>query len=222
MERNELYLLRHAQSVGNATGDYDTSDHGLLSDRGAEQARDIAEPLSTVEFDTIAVSPTVRTRATIRPFLEASGRTAEIWPELSEGCWHEDHDDDPVETIRDGEAIALSEDELNLFEVTTREYPAQHPPDGETYAGGLDRIRKARDRVQALFEGDTSVLVVAHAHYNPRLMELMLGNEPVGQFEFENVGISKVATADDGVIPDRWVGFSNIDLRSATDEPCFP
>jgi len=219
---NELYVLRHAQSIGNATGDYDRSDHSDLSDRGRRQAQQLSESLAAVEPDAIAVSPTTRTQETIRPALKATGQRGEIWPELSEGCWHAEHMTERVDTIRDGDPIELTNEQAGSLTVASEAYPPQYPPGGETYAEGLERIRLACDRIERQFDDGCSVLVVGHAHLNARLLELLLNIQPVGRFEFDNVGVTKLESADENVIADRWISVANLDFRSATDSRSFP
>jgi len=196
MERNEVFLLRHAQTVGNKTGDYDRDDHTTLSEQGKRQAEEIATPLGDLDINAIAISPLERVRETILPYLRATDRTAEVWPELAEGCWHTDHDDRRIEEIRPGEKITLAGDEQPLLSLEPDEYPAQRPPGDESYAEGLTRIRLAHERIERRLPDDSSagysLLVVAHGHLNPRLAELLLDMEPYGRMDHANTGLTRI------------------------------
>ena len=215
MSRNEVFLMRHAESVGNRTGGKDTSDHGELSYRGKRQATSIVEPLESLAIDQVVVSPFKRARRTVLPYLRATDTTGEVWPELAEGCWHTEHDDRRIETIRDGEPIVLTEDERSHMTVVTDEYPAQYPPDDESYAEGLTRIRLAHKRVERLMTARQahSLLIVAHGHLNPRLIELLLDMEPYGRMDHENIGLTRVWEPPEGK-HDRRLSFCN---RQVTD-----
>jgi broad specificity phosphatase PhoE len=214
----EIAFLRHAQSVGNLTDDYDRSDYNELSEGGHEQARRLVDPLVAFDPDRIVVSPTVRTRGTIRPTLRETGRRAAVWPELSEACWHPTHDDDPSATPQPGEPVDLAVEEVECLDVTTAEFPACHPGD-ESYAEGLARLRLARDRIEGVVseDGETTLLVVGHAHANGRLIELLLGMEPLGRFGFDNASLSTVIEPVPGV-PDRRLAYSNRQLAAVPDD----
>lgn len=57
----DLWLVRHAESIGNVDGtDSDTE----LSTRGCQQARQLAAALETVAFDVVWASPMSRARQT--------------------------------------------------------------------------------------------------------------------------------------------------------------
>lgn len=188
-----MYLLRHAESVGNRSGDYDRTNHGALSERGRRQAEAIVDPLAALDVDGVAVSPLERARDTVRPFLEATGATAEVWSELAEGCWHAEHDDRRVDEFGEGDPIELTDAEAARMSVEADEYPPQYPPDGESYAAGLTRIRLAHERIERRLAGEEdSLLVVAHGHLNPRLAELLLDAEPYGRMDHANTGLTRV------------------------------
>ena len=84
-------ILRHGQTVGNATGDYSTQANDVLSAVGVEQAERLAAGLAGYQFDAIYCSPLERALKTIAPYLRENGRSAEVWPELAEVCWQADH-----------------------------------------------------------------------------------------------------------------------------------
>lgn len=205
-----VYMLRHAESVGNVEG-YDVPDPDRLTDTGRDQAGRVANALADRSFDRIACSPLQRTRGTIRPYLRTRGAVAEVWGELQEACW-QTHEDREVASLRYGPGIELSGDDEH-FELNDREYPACHPPEGETYAEGLERIRLVESRVRDALgsDGCDSLLLVGHGHSHlPRLCELLLGVTPDGprRFSLDNVGLTKLERETDPGAPFR-VAYSN-------------
>lgn len=76
----DLWLIRHAESLGNLDG---THADSALSPRGQEQARKLAPILSDLTFDSIWSSPLLRARQTAtlalpRSALTVDGRLAEL------------------------------------------------------------------------------------------------------------------------------------------------
>jgi len=61
-----LYIIRHAIAVDEATSDYESDSERPLTDKGRRKMRQIARSLRNlgVEFDLILSSPYVRARAT--------------------------------------------------------------------------------------------------------------------------------------------------------------
>ncbi len=66
----KLYLMRHAQSIGNYKKLLDSRLNYGLSEKGKMQANNIASFLEKYQFDVIIVSPLKRTQETIKPFLQ--------------------------------------------------------------------------------------------------------------------------------------------------------
>ncbi len=91
-----VYYLRHAETGQNVYSNLLASgtpvdqwpswvgNCDVFSPEGEEQVRGVTAKLLAYQFDFIAVGPAWRTRQTILPFLKATGRTAEVWPELAE------------------------------------------------------------------------------------------------------------------------------------------
>lgn len=183
----KLFIVRHAESEGNATGNYSTAVADSLSASGESQAEALAASLKARSFDTIIVSPRLRALETIAPYLTATGQQAEIWPEIAEACWHEDREE-PAGTwprqaaslpafapghfcFRDGEPIA--------------------PADVESFGEGLCRIHTALHLIQEAFIPDHElVLLVTHGHVIRELLNLMLGTETIAPFPHHNCGLT--------------------------------
>ncbi len=97
-----VHYVRHGQGGHNVQYEYEqlaiprpqwpgwVGDQGQFTPLGRHQVQVLATDLQPFTFDLIAVSPLWRTRQTILPYLKATGRKAEIWPELIETSFHSD------------------------------------------------------------------------------------------------------------------------------------
>ncbi|MEI6082676.1 MAG: histidine phosphatase family protein [Verrucomicrobiota bacterium] len=86
----KIYYLRHAEAGHNVVAKFVASGiptnewpvwvghTDMFTPEGEAQVRGVTTNLLAYKFDFIAVSPTWRTRQTIFPYLQATGRTAEI------------------------------------------------------------------------------------------------------------------------------------------------
>lgn len=71
-----IYLIRHAQSVGNIDGQTDSHASIELTELGHQQAEKLAEVLP--QANKIMISPYLRTLQTAQPLLNRDGLEAEI------------------------------------------------------------------------------------------------------------------------------------------------
>jgi len=193
----DVYILRHAETVGNATGTYTPAAESQFSEKGRRQIAGIVDSLANHRFDAILVSPTPRTRGTIRPYLEAHGRTAEIWPEFEEcRCGHERLAAFEGE-LPTGEPIVLEADEPALF--AFREPGAASHYARGNYAHDLARIRRGCELLEKRFgHSGKSVLIVGHRCAGSRIIETLLGIEPQGRFSLENGQLAHLQQQPDG------------------------
>ncbi|MCC5788989.1 MAG: histidine phosphatase family protein [Opitutales bacterium] len=188
-----LYLLRHGESYGNATGDYSLLESDSLSERGCEQAQKVAEALSLESLDRIVVSPLLRATQTIFPYLEKSGQTAEIWPELAEIPWRGERE--PVAESWPTEPPRLPEEMAHRF-VFWEGNPCKPAP-GESIGQGLRRVVDAEARLRKLYdEGCQSLLMVSHGHFLRKLLNLILKTEKPLFYHHRNVGFSRLIIED--------------------------
>ncbi len=80
-----LTFVRHAQSLGNASGLIDSTVPGPdLTDLGYRQARAVANTLSANGYDGIYASTMVRTHETAAPLSESLGEPVTVLPGLRE------------------------------------------------------------------------------------------------------------------------------------------
>ncbi len=166
-------ILRHGQTVGNATGDYSTQANDVLSAYGVEQAERLVDGLAGFQFDAIYCSPLERALKTIAPYLRENGRSAELWPELAEVCWQADHTVPIPERKTPPPSIAVEAALTPLF--TFLDGYTILPYGDEVYQEGFKRVDAAHQRLLTRHSGTADqVLVVGHWYLASRLVETLL------------------------------------------------
>ena len=116
--RTRLVLARHGETVWHAENRYAGGASDIdLTDRGREQARDLARWAAAREFDALVVSPVRRAKETAAPVAEALGLVAQEHEELREVDFG----------VAEGRTIEeLLEMDAEMVEAF-REDPAAHP-----------------------------------------------------------------------------------------------
>lgn len=194
----DLYFVRHAETVANATGRYSENAQNIFSKEGESQIAELTRTLSGQKFDAVCVSPQKRTRSTILPYLKEANITAEIWPELDECCYQANRNvqPTPMAFAKDREII-LDEAEKKYFKF--RDAGSNYFYKGGNYADGLQRIRKARDLISERFGGSgQSVLIVGHNLSGGRLIEMLMGKDPDGSDSPGNARLWHLQEQPDG------------------------
>jgi len=79
-----IYLIRHAQSVGNIEKRLAGRTDYLLTDEGCNQVKKLTERLKNIKFDVAYSSPMVRAIDTIKPLAKLSDLSINIDDMLSE------------------------------------------------------------------------------------------------------------------------------------------
>lgn len=78
-------FIRHGESAGNASGLIDTTTPGpVLTEKGQQQARDIAAKLGDNNYDGIYASTMVRTQLTAAPMSQYLGMPIQVLPGIQE------------------------------------------------------------------------------------------------------------------------------------------
>lgn len=182
-----LLIVRHAESKGNASGNYSVATHDSLSAQGEKQASFLAACLGARRFDKILVSPLQRALETVSPYLVATSQRAEIWPEMAEACWQE-HREAPSECWK-AQPASLPAAVAHLFDYWNDQ--AVMPALPESFGEGLRRVHVTRDRLQEMAAAsDCSVLMITHGHFINELLNLILDiRNPVG-FPHDNCGMT--------------------------------
>jgi probable phosphoglycerate mutase len=72
-QKKTVYFVRHGQSIDNASPVFQ-SVNSPLSERGISQAKNIAERLSTLQFETLISSPVQRAKETAQQIADKTGK----------------------------------------------------------------------------------------------------------------------------------------------------
>jgi broad specificity phosphatase PhoE len=207
----DVYLIRHAETMGNVTLDYSETNQCTFSPKGLAQVAGIAEKLNGFSFDDVLVSPTWRTRQTILPYLKAHNMTAEICPEIEECCCDCRGDTEPSTDIPLGAKIAIGENETPYFKLRDTNTVFRFAP--ATEAENVAQIRRAGDLIRSRFGGSgKSVLVVTHSCTGGRFIEDLLGLTLTGRFSPGNAALTHLRQEADG-------SFSLLMLNDAPSPP---
>ncbi len=197
-EPSRIYFVRHAETFSNAGGKAATGNTDIhsLGETGQKQAQALIEKLRPHTFTAIAVSPMDRAIATAAPYLRATGRRAEVWPELAECCYHKDR-----------EAAALGVEPIRLFvapdfAADVLDIPKTKPPHWlrvDTYQDGLEQIRMAKARIDdfTATPGRT-LLLIGHSLMGGRLIELMTTGGFQEKLFLQNACVSVLRREPDG------------------------
>jgi alpha-ribazole phosphatase len=150
--RLRMYLIRHGEielaAIGKLIGQSDVA----LSERGVEQARRIAEKLSSVRLDAVYSSDlrrASRTAEIIAEHNQANAQPSAAWREIDMGAW----EGRTLSALNDEspEQVALLFDDPASFEY----------PGGESFAGFTVRVRRALDQL-LLTRPHGEIALVAH------------------------------------------------------------
>lgn len=191
----KVYITRHAETMGNATGNYSEVNQRTFSPKGLKQVEGITEKLKDYHFDKIFVSPTFRTQQTILPYLKAHNITGEIWPEIEEQCFDITASTAPAARISEGDIITIFDSSHLKFrdESSRRSYKPHNASEA------LAQFMKARELIKKEYScSGKSILLVGHYCTGNRLMEILLGLEPKGVFGPENCAVSLLEETEDG------------------------
>lgn len=186
----DVWILRHAETMGNVTGNYTEENQNTFSPKGLDQVAAVPDLLKDLHFDRILVSPMWRTQHTILPYLKASGMTAEICPEIEElDCGITGEEAVPADVPR-GDPIKVVEEGIGMFVVPEDSGGLRYAP--QDRADGLAMLHRAVDLLKTRFSAGQSVLLVTHSCTGGRLMELLLGLPARGMLGPGNAVLSRL------------------------------
>ena len=155
-----LYLSRHGETAWSLSGQHTGRTDVPLTDKGEQDARDLAERLRAARFSRVFTSPRQRARRTCE--LVGLDAVAEIEPDLAE--WdYGDYEGQRSAEIRKGRP------DWNLFR--------DGCPRGESPAQISERADRVIARLRAL-EGN--IAIFSHGHFGRVLAARWIGL-PVGQ-----------------------------------------
>lgn len=213
-----VYYVRHGQGGHNISARYlwryvppsqwihwmgKIGNPNVFTPMGEEQVLGLTTNLAAFRFDLIAVSPLWRARHTILPYLKASGRTAEIWPELAESNFPGDPFA-PLSPAAESNLFAgtkdlqVPADESAYFHLrpdgTGRRELAIHTP---AEAGALARRVEAllRDR---LGTNEVHVLLVGHGYAGQTLIRQLVADPNAHFAHLGNTYMWKMSLTPEG------------------------
>lgn len=190
-----IYFARHAETVANAGGHYNSATVDQLSSKGLSSLPVLTEELSSLQIDEIRVSPMRRAMITVLPYLQAAQRTAVIWPELAECCYQRNRAVPPSTNLPRGGNVLVPAGEERWFLAES----GAHTYEPANYADGLAQIRLAAERIRTEFGGSgKNVLLVGHSLAGSRLLELLTGRPPQGHLAIINAKVSSLQANVDG------------------------
>lgn len=179
-----LFLIRHAECLGQidpaAFSDPDTA----LSPSGQQQAHSTAQRLATETPTHLVSSPLVRALTTATVLKEALPQCSlEAWPELVE--------------VNSRSYTGLNRDSLiaTFPSVSWADVPAQGwQYGGELYGGIFERCGIVLDRLSARFGDSARVALITHGGFANYLLNVILSISPSTPrwFELANCSLSAI------------------------------
>ena len=148
----KIYLIRHAEAMGNVLEFFQGRYDAEVSDKGRKQLDCLAERFRSIHIEAVYTSPLKRTLDTAEAVNRHHGlsiiKNAEII-EINGGKW---------EGIRWSELPMLFPEEYRLWNESINSF---HAPDGESTEQVYDRMKAAMDKIAADNQGKT-IAVISH------------------------------------------------------------
>ncbi|RLL55603.1 histidine phosphatase family protein [Mariprofundus sp. EBB-1] len=193
----EIYFVRHAETMSNATGTANINNDRTLSKAGEQQVQRLTKQLQQLDIDHIIVGPQQRALKTILPFLKQAKRTAEIWPSLDECCWQKKPAIQHTARLKFGSKIKLHR-QMKPFFI----FPDAHSHYRyytQSYDEGITQTTFAADKIIRTFgNSGQHILVIGDYHSGTRIIELLQGLQPDGWYQLSNAKIIKLKEVSDG------------------------
>ena len=173
MKTTTFYLIRHGESLGNASRIYLGHTDLDLSEKGRNQAEITAEHLHSVKFDAIYSSDLLRAHNTALPHAKMRGLLINDTQELREvnlGDWEGLH----IDTL-------VSEHHEQFVEKWLGEFGPFAFPNGESVVHAADRFCSKLIQIAKENEGKT-ILITAHAAVTRAFWCKISGIEPLSDW----------------------------------------
>lgn len=195
----DVYFVRHAEIVANVTANYSEKNRRSFTEKGKEQIKRLTEGLKQYKFDEIFVSPKYRTMRTIEPYLQEQGITAELWPELAECCYQSDRSVKLTNvSLEVGARINIMPDEKEWFSFRDKAEKGSYY-DVRNYADGMMHLEKSVELIKERFGGTgKTILLVSHSLAGGRIIEMLLGLPPVGNYHPSNARLTHLRMNESG------------------------
>lgn len=197
-----VYFVRHGQSEGNASAEFQGPD-SPLSATGRAQAQEVANRLTNIEFEALIASPWARAKETAQVIAKVTGKEPEfselfverIKPTSTNGKLHTDL----------GARAVCDEWEKSLWT------PGMRTEDGENFDDLSARSEKARAFLAA--RSEQTLVVVTHGYIiRTILARVLLGSQfsaaAFKEFQqsinLQNTGITALRLVIERDLPSRW------------------
>jgi probable phosphoglycerate mutase len=169
-QKKTVYFVRHGQSVDNASPVFQ-SVNSPLSEKGISQAKNIAERLSSVQFEKLIASPVQRAKETAKHIADKTGKDITF-------------SDLFVERIKPSEIDGKSWTDTSANQIW-REWEESlytqglRISDGENYDDTIVRVDKALAFLEACPE--STLAVVTHGYFlRAMVARILLGENLTG------------------------------------------
>lgn len=169
-QKKTVYFVRHGQSVDNASPVFQ-SVNSPLSEKGISQAKNIAERLSSVQFEKLIASPVQRAKETAKHIVDKTGKDITF-------------SDLFVERIKPSEIDGKSWTDTSANQIW-REWEESlytqglRISDGENYDDTIVRVDKALAFLEACPE--STLAVVTHGYFlRAMVARILLGENLTG------------------------------------------
>lgn len=161
-----VYFVRHGQSIDNASPVFQSVD-SPLSEKGRSQAKNIAERLSSVQFETLIASPVKRAKETALYIAEATHKDVVFSDLFVERIKPSEIDGKPWSDVEANEVWRAWEKTLYT--------PDSRVGDGENYDDIIERVDKALSFLEDRTE--SRLAVVTHGYFLRALVARVLLGE---------------------------------------------
>jgi alpha-ribazole phosphatase len=189
-----LFLVPHAETAWNASGRYQGQTDVPLSERGRQQALQLANRLASRTLDIVYASDLSRARETAVAIAQPHGLLVRTDPRLRElnfGAW---------EGLTYPQIQQQDPQSLGAWEA---EGESESPPGGENLMDLARRVRSFLDDIEKHAGGSNRTgVVVAHRGSLRVLLCLVLGLRPSAhwQFRLDIASLSELAQGHKGAV----------------------
>ena len=193
-QKKTVYFVRHGQSVDNASPVFQSVD-SPLSEKGIAQAKSIAERLSTIEFETLIVSPVQRTKETAGYISGKTNKDIVFSNLLVERIKPDEIDGKPWTDEKANKVWQAWEKTLYA--------PGKRVSNGENYDDTVTRVDRALKFLES--RPESTLAVVTHGYFlRAIVIRILLGDNLTGPImksfqeraSIENTGITVLEYKD--------------------------
>ncbi|MGK2896310.1 MAG: histidine phosphatase family protein [Candidatus Saccharimonadales bacterium] len=169
-QKKTVYFVRHGQSIDNASPVFQSID-SPLSEKGRSQAKNIAERLTSVKFETLIASPVQRAKETALYIAESTGKDVVFSDLFVERIKPIEIDGKPWTDVEANNVWRVWEETLYT--------PGSRISDGENYNDTIVRVDKALAFLEARTE--STLAVVTHGYFlRAMVARVLLGDNLTG------------------------------------------